>query len=764
MGSESSVLETLQRLSSDLVQELQKPLYNPVTVEHSLQLLFQGINHLSTPAETKLQIAKLVISPSLYQHEVLAEFCFRHAEFALLKEFNLKEFKLRFQQQLPKLKSIPEQAADDAVYFEAIRSLTEMQPLLPESEKNELYEIIGELLTLPYLSPRLFLLLIPLASLKTQKEIGSIKFSQWETQLIEGLQKGELGMVHDCLCALIFPDYAPYLEPGLLKSTELGHPLRSLKSLETVPLVLKTIVDLHLQKRLAALKKYQASSISQAFIQSIEESHELGVALRKSYLCELTFSGKCDETLLSLYLAIEKMDLPAIEQLLTSPLQELPNGETPISIATQVAAMGQKGQQKFFKNSYDDLYKQKTEAFYFAFHKLCKELLFRNKNPWKKVTEMIELAAFSANEISLGKKMAIRFGKWDNPAEFYLALFQIYLPQEEHGYWKKYICGSAGSDLHLLQNKMMRVTFKGSQEAYGLWFHLCSKCAVEEIALKKSWKEILQLLGHLRKMAALFFINVQVPLGKSSLLSTRMKQSLIDKEWPGSPLNFGVRTFDHEESYTSVIPPLRIPYIEKIKALIGGFEKDCKGELSREIAHATCGGREIFAYSLYKNSKSYVILCPFQINSRKVVGTIILWGWPPHITFFYPRHQPVKLPNYNMGRWIHATGKDKQEIDCETERLFTQLLSEKEHFETVLGRFIFLFSQSLPFKRGTAAVGLILMNALLTIQGRVAPDAPPALRFLDCEAMCSTDEEFIKGFVAWLNGAEFFKTRLAQRA
>ena len=103
---------------------------------------------------------------------------------------------------------------------------------------------------------------------------------------------------------------------------------------------------------------------------------------------------------------------------------------------------------------------------------------------------------------------------------------------------------------------------------------------------------------------------------------------------------------------------------------------------------------------------------------------------------------------------MHSSGESKRLIDQELEILFSELASlqpTSTELEHKLARFLYLFFQNHPLRRGSAAAGIILLNLILGMHLRMAPDAIQRPHSLDLEAMTLTEKEFTERFIKWLN-------------
>ena len=351
-----------------------------------------------------------------------------------------------------------------------------------------------------------------------------------------------------------------------------------------------------------------------------------------------------------------------------------------------------------------------------------------------------------------------------NLQKFMLRSLNIFLPEDEHPLWRNY-CSDVSNEPKWSE-KALRLEYQGSQEAYGLWFHLSGKVGLEMVREGKDWPNVLRSLGRHRQLAAFAMANISYARDPMRTYADQMILDHTVKNNPVSPLDFG-RTRDFWNTISTPFKgPTGIHYMDKIHHLLEDFHKAFHDEINNlsYAAPIKCQfefqDREIIVY-VPANSKNYTftIACPVQIEGETVKATHILWNWPPHIPFFSKGCFPMSFTKTHLVNFIHASGKNKALIDREVERLFALLTRENltpSAFENHLAHFMYLYFQSLPFRRGSAAVGIILLSVFLALHGRSLPAAAPTFRSLDRETMCATEEEFKHGLLIWLNGGPFF--------
>lgn len=798
-------VECLYRQSQSILEELQQPYWDPLGVEIHLEILYRAILLIANQLkerfknlsidEIKLIVVGALIHPNLSPYPVLTEFFFRHKEFFVLKHISPNEFKERWQRTLNIVCSIPNEIADDDIFEPHIIALKEMSLLI--DEKKEFGSSIYKLLSNPQIPVNHFIKIFSLLTQELRSPLMTEKRNQWKTLFLQSIELGELGQIQHCLSVIANPQYRALLKLDQLNSSEIGPYLELLircSSHEWLDKGIGEIVDFSLKRRLNKIVDSNEikNPLVQQTIQVIEESNEYGIALYFMHLLELFLSGNKTGSELNLTLAIMQKDLEMIEECLkpnlrpnncedelgrklglnNETLEERENSKNEVSLiklAARLTILEQEISQTFLEGIFDASKKEAAEEFFFSLHRLIqKKNSSLQLHFYKKVIEIIEMSAYESNDLFLGKKKRLLYGKWDDSAKHYDALIKIYLNEEEQQQWLKY-CSEIKEEDDDWILRWRKKAYQGSQEAYGLWFHLCSKAAEEAVLEGKDWNTILSLLGRYRKMAALFIANIQVPRYNFLSYITLKEQEHLDKRWPGSPLNFGSPTFIWSESYTTLTILQRKYYDNKIADLIREFEE----AFSKEIAeikmkksaffHGQCfvfKDINFVAYPFYgKNNLAYVISFPTQIKSKNITGTFIFWNWPPSATYFPEKSTPIRLKSAYLGMWIHATGESKLEITEEIAALFLKLVSKKletSEINSELARFIYLYSQTMFFFRGSASIGMILLNTILSLYGRSPPNAPASLRFIDCEAICSTESEFCKNFILWLEGGPFF--------
>lgn len=486
---------------------------------------------------------------------------------------------------------------------------------------------------------------------------------------------------------------------------------------------------MNLDLRLGKLK-----GISSEIKQNIEHSKELGLAIRKLKLIE---KGSSHFPLIK---AIELQDLELLKTLMKEleiePWDKLENGETLLGVAALLTMLDR---ERF------------TESFFYSFHQYTRQRWSELKLPWKMVLEFFLQTAYRSNNVCIQENSIPFLGKWNSSETLYDNLLKIYLPESEWEDWKKYCSEPSFSGESQWLELWRRNAYRGSQQIYGRWFHLCSKVALESIQEGIGWNELLRVQGYYRKVVALLLANVQVPRDHFISIITRMQQVSFSKEWPGSPLNFGLPIFSWEPSYTTLTIKQRSYYENWVREFLREFYQKYPPETLQE-GNYTFSNRDI---QVVKNGqgKGYAITVPLWIQNETLVATHILWNWPARTPYFFKDEIPFFYDSDHLGMWVHPSGETKIKIEKELSRLYPLLLQKNPP----LARFFYLFAQSMPFRRGSAAVGLILLNAFLRFHGKEPPNALPDPRFLDCEAMCATEEEFSHIFNSvYMRGREKF--------
>lgn len=764
-----------------LSKELQKPYWDTITVEKDLNAIWQSVllkaqkiqethSDLSME-EAKRHTAAEILDNPVTHHPAVVEYFVENKEFGVLKHLCPIEFDQQLKICLGKLEAMCKYGGDDYLYFNLIETACLMFNVLDADGQKEFQMTLDPLLASSNLSFTLFLSLLPLASQSVQQQLIGAAITKWKQDFLFGLQSGNLGLVHDALFWLAHRQFFALIKEEFPAWEEITPYVDALSSIESIPSInksLEVIVRENFNLRMKDLAKELITSDSPLYplLKSIEDEDELGSALRKLHLLEQALQQSDNPALLSdmqLILAIESGNLEVIEKILKEspmPWQVLSNGDTLVGIATQLAVLAQKEMQEKLKG---DISEKVDDRFYIAFHRLMRRMLPQEN--WMQVIDVIAEAAFRSNGVFIGKKSSLFFGKWEAPELLYNSILKIYLPKDEQCLWKKYCINPNSSEL----GELMLDAYQGGAETYGLWFHLMQKVLIGMLQKGHDWQGIYHLLGYYRKLAGLFLNNIQVPKGESITLATRIQQEEIDKIWPGSPLNFGVPDSELNVSHTTMLNEIRSHYLEKTASLILKFKQYYSAELGelqsftghfRKIGKFDFNGREFLVCPTGEDF-SYAITAPFEINGNRISGIHILWGWPSSSTFFYAGHLPKKIPNISIKFnpiWVHPSGIDKQKMLGELSLLFsliTKPIHDAEEFEQNLARFFYLFSQAVCYKRGSASIGLVLLSAILTFHGQDVPDAPPPPFFLDCEAMCTTQEEFIAGFTIWLLTGNF---------
>lgn len=760
-------------------EELQKPFWDMATVEQDLNTIWQNIlfdaqkiqeHDLNLSLEqTKVQAASEVLDGPWIHHAAVVEYFMEKREFVVLKHLCPNEFNQQLKICFGRLEDMCRYGGDDFLYFSLVETFCLMFKELDADEQMELQKNLDPLLESPNLSFTLFLSLVPIASQTAQQQLMSKAIVQWKQDFLTGLQSGDLGRVHDALFWLAHRRFFDLIKEEFSTWHEISPYVEALLSINTIPAVnqcLEVIVRKNYKLRMNNIPKEFASldSTFYSLLNSIEAEFEMGSALRKLNLLEQAVLKPNDPDLISdakLILAAENEDLEEIVKTLKArsflPWECLGNGDTLIGITSQMAVLRQMEGLTLPKVS------EEKDNFYIFFHQLVQKMLPQEN--WALVIDIIKESAFRSNGVFVGKNSSLFFGKWTAPESLYNNLLKVYLPKNELGLWVKYCIDPNSQQL----GELMLDAYQGGAETYGLWFHLMQKALINQMHLDCDWQVVCDQLGYYRKLAGLFLNNIQVPLGQKITLAARIQQEDIDKIWPGSPLNFGVPDSEFNASHTTMLNEIRSHYLQKTAALIAKFNQFYSHELKElrsssghynNIGRFDFNGREFLVYPSNEEF-SYAITYPFEINGERVTGIHILWSWPASSTFFYSGHIPKKIPNVSIKFnpiWVHPSGVDKCKMNGELSSLFALLcrpIQDEEEFEKQLARFLYLFSQAVCFKRGSASIGLVLLSAILTFQGQRVPDAPPPPFFLDCEAMCTTEEEFSACFINWLLTGDF---------
>lgn len=799
-------IQHLQDLSAILLKELQCAPWDPVGVERALNEIWQeilkGIQEQQR-AGSSLSISSLALSiirenvPSeLYQHEAFVDLLQRKNAFDLIKELVPFVFHRIVLDSVERVASSIEYGGDDNRYIPSVKTLLYLYLAMSSSEKSHLCELLDPLLINPHLSPFLLNLLLSLATPSTQYTIGSIRFQKWKRDFFGGLQTGESGLIHDSLSMLLYPKLRQLLTPHMQECPELLpylDRLLAINSLQDMVESIEAIIESSILSRLKAIKDPLEKSnnkipLLEEFIEGIANDTELSTSLRKISLLEHALQQPLEASIsidslihIKIILALEKYDLSSIEQQILEsglePWDKLGNSDTMIAFATQLTVLQQNESQTALKGYFDQKTKIMAEEFYLAFHALVHKRLEQlyPQNYWQQVIAIIELAAFRSNDLFL-KKGLLFFGKWDAPDVLYDKVMKIYLPVEQQTLWTKYCPETQTShDSHKKKQEWIRTHYKGTQELYGLWFHLMTLAAVDAIRVGCSWEQLLLLLGRYRNTVALFMQNIQILRGGMISSITQIQQANINKDWPGSPLDFGVPyNIPNRPNITSLLTPNRSYYLKQMQLLIHEFRQQFAAEIASLDKEATGSqdtfrkvkvfefkGREIQVYPLLEPGQlAFAITCPFYMGESRITGTHILCKWPPSTTFFYPGHAPFRIQPFlsHTFMWLHASSSDKQKMQKEQALLFLSLIApqvDQDLFEQQLARFYYSFSQSVFYMRGSAIIGIILVNTFLILHGRVPPDALGEPRNMDCEAMCHTEKEFTTAFLSWIKTGSF---------
>lgn len=746
-------VNSLKQKAAEISQEIQNELWDVFTVENLFTKLLEDLNSLAKDLPEKIEIFQLLFSISLKQdktNQILMGFLFRYKEFGLLKNLNPSEFKIKYLNLINVIQGLKEYYGDEQNFAFAIYHLSLMAAHMSEEEKAQMDSSIFPLLLLPHLSYAIFLRLLPFTA--HRPNLSKIKFDQWKQSFLSGLQIGDLDQVHDCLCMFLYPDYRE-----MLKSEFVQFPyqdlLLSFDSVNELKSVLLSIAQKDLNRRLSTIEN--ASAPFQDFFEGIKKTQELSLALRKLDILEKVLNSTLRPEAIKIVYAIEKFNLKEAALHLDNS-----NLEIFLTIATKLVVLHQKHSSLSNFGLAVPL-KVQAEAFYFDLHRFIQKHLAGAQN----TIHIFSIIAFASNGIFLNEK-GLFFGRWDKPDEVFDALCKIYLPKAEWILWKKYLSDIQKKVNEKLFDHLMRKAFLGSQQIYGRWYQLIAKAALEAINEGQTWNDILLLLGRCRAIITLFLNNVQIPKGKHISYASRIQQNSIDKSWPGSPLNFGVKAAQEEDGYSGFCVSIRYHYFNMTLALIDDFEQNNTNLLQdlkyregavQSVRQFDYKNRIIVVYPLNKEGdRAYDISCLSQIGIQKITPTHVLINWRHMPTHLYPRITISLIEN--KGILAHPFGHEQKIINREVERLFEFLRHSnlaQEVFERNLGQFLFFFFQSIIYKRGTSSIGIILLNVLMMVQGRIPPDALPPYRLLDLEAMCRTEEEFTSCFISWLHGQNF---------
>lgn len=765
----------IENLLTEIEKELQKPLWDAITVENDLKVIRHTLlchakeiqnNDASISFEEAKIVAANVLDRSIMRRQPVVEFFIENKEFGILKRYAHEAFSRYSELCLNRLKAMCEYGGDDYLYFDLIESVHSLFKFMNAEEEAHFQRTLDPLLASADLSFSLLLGLLPFTSPSMQQSWAAQSKIAWRRDFSKGLQIGDLGLVHDALFLIAHRPFLALIKNELFLGEETApyaEALTSIQSIDSIGPCLESIVRRNFIERRDELVKKPIAKDSPVsmLLKSSDDDHEMGSSLGKLHLIEQALQNPGNPEILSaidLVLAMESGNLEAVDKFFTegkvSFLKQIATGETPVAIAARLAVLGQKATQEKLEG---ENFIHASMDFFLAFHELSRDKLPREA--WTDVISLFSETAFKSNGVFIGKKTPLFFGKWDDPEIIYSRLLKIYLPEEDRRLWAKYCVNPNTGGLE----ELMADAYQGGAETYGLWFRLMHKATLEKMNEGCGLRTILLDLGHYRRLVGLFINSIQVPREKKITLASRIIQEGIDKIWPGSPLNFGIPDTELHASHTTMLNEIRSHYLRKTAALIFNFNQAYASELQElksgeshfgKVGRFDYDGKEITVYP-YGDDFCYAIAFPFKIGKETITGVHIVWGWPS-TTFYYSGHMPKKIPDITIKFnpiWVHPSGRDKRKIIEETDRLFGLLVAreyDEKEFEHNLARFIYLYFQTLYYKRGSASIGAVLLSALLEFRGLKVPDAPAAPFFLDCEAMCTTEEEFTREFICRL--------------
>lgn len=554
------LLDSLVRQSRKITEELRDPYCDAMNVEKLFEAFLNGINVLAAQMKScrsslqlsdnacRILAARAFVPMELRKHDAFLYVLFRKRAFAIIKNLNADEFDRWLRIILKEFASVLDVNANEGRYDHFVKVLIDMSGVLRNEELKTVQADIYKILSNPYVSTTFFLKLFPFIPVQERPKLAVVKARQWIDTFFKGLEAGKISLLQNCLWALSIREYQVLILPEILKSAEILPYLAIIGPIHDPKTSVDTgvlkIVKWNFESRLTSLKsKFESLEnenlknvsigpfIKEA-LRNIEKCPEYGMVLRRLHLLELGINEKLNSQF-KLISALEKKDLDAVEKILDEAGLELwekmANGEILLGLAVQMTIL---------KHLSTDF----LEAFIAFTRKRWAKAHF--KQPWQKAMDLIELIAFNSNEVFALRDGLPFAGQWSDPSDIYLKVMKIFLPAEEHELWRKY-CPDETGDFEI--EKSRRDVYCGSQEAYGLFFHLSGKAAHEAITEGKPWSEILGLLGRYRKMAAFMMANVQFPEDQFLPISTKIQLILMEKSLPysfGNPLGLGIEQFD----------------------------------------------------------------------------------------------------------------------------------------------------------------------------------------------------------------------------
>jgi hypothetical protein len=793
----SHLLLSLQKIvvtSRTLQEELKHSHWNVLFVEELFNGLFLSIHFLQSQVQLDqkngvIALLKKFLPVSLYSHEAFIEALVYRKKFDILKGLNKEEFYLKLKKRLRTIQGLVIPPPNESIYKSEIQELHLMLVLSDQKEKELIYQNIDHLIQIPFFSINLFSQLLPLSTPSLQEKFLAERMKNWLDSFSKGLKEGNIGLVVNCVGDLAnevldkekITSSLPFPQKEFLKKNF------HLKSHQWIKTEIPALFNDDLKRRIADLSSKTHSKLSTTLKMLFNELilyPEIGIALQTLRLLELFLEAENQFVSTKIWNEIEavnailKNDINLLKQILTerklSAFHPMTNGISLLEFATELVLLGQKKSQRKLK-TFDSTKKKLVTTFYYEFHALLKkELSASETNFWCKTEDIFKIVCSISNQIFLSNSGNLFYGSWDNISMSFQKLIKIYLPKKEHTCWRLH-CSIIEKKNSTLK-KAMKFAYNGSQKTFGLWFHLCTKAAVELIKQGNDWQKTLLFLGEMRQIIALTMRGIEFP--KNGFLSycafKKMKPLLKTIASPGPPLNFGSlrpeRDLNDQRTYYSL--PKRVHYLIKIFEKIQLFEELYSEELPPLFAqnptfgHGKAfdfGGVQFIAYPTWKkeenSTRTYEIIIPINFDNENMSATTILWNWPNALPHFSKGNAPLRLDFDFLGAWDHVSGENKKKLDNILEVLFTKLIQKKlptDLFEPLLARFVYLFFHSQPYMRGTGAIGLILINTFLILQERTAPVAPPSGRSVDCEALIMDEKEFCKKFILWINGQNGF--------